>query len=93
VFDSPFSRKPIEHEAQARQLARYIALNPPDPEGWPYAGYPGLIGMRPAYSFVDPRPIFELFGSIDCFRDFVDEQRVTEDVQLGSGFAGNRVDQ
>jgi putative transposase len=91
VFDSPFSRKEVAHEWQARHLARYIALNPLNPERWPYASYPGLIGTRTAFSFVDPAPILESFGSIDVFRDFVDERRPAEDFQLGSGFAGNRV--
>ena len=92
VFDSPFSRKEVEREWQVRHLARYIALNPPAPEQWPYASYPGLIGTRPAFSFVDSSPILEAFGSIDVFRDFVDAKRRAEDLQLGSGFAGNRVD-
>jgi len=87
VFDSPFSRKPVEHEWQARRLARYIALNPADPEGWSYASYPGLIGTRPAFSFVDPAPILESFGSIGNFRDFVDEGRRAEDVNPVPGFA------
>jgi hypothetical protein len=85
VFDSPFSRKPIEHEWQARNVARYIALNPPDHERWPYASYPGLIGTRRAFSFVDPSPILEAFGSIEAFRDFVDER--AEDVNPVPGFA------
>jgi len=87
VFDSPFARKPVEHEWQARRLAAYIALNPPNPEQWPFASYPGLIGARPAFSFVDPSPILDFFGSIDVFRAFVDETRRAEDVNPVPGFA------
>ena len=87
VFDSPFSRTPVESERQARNVARYIALNPVDPEHWPYASYPGLIGTRAGFSFVDPAPILEAFGSIDGFRDFVDEGRQAEDVNPVPGFA------
>lgn len=72
VFDSPFARKAVESEKQVRQLARYIALNPPDHELWPYASYPGAIGTRDAYSFVDPAPILDAFTTAEGFRDFVD---------------------
>jgi hypothetical protein len=78
VFDSPFTRKPIEHERQARDVARYIALNPSDPELWPYASYPGLIGTREPFSFVDSSLILELFGSVAGFRTFVDEGRAED---------------
>ena len=43
VFDSPFSRTEVTTSGVG-QLARYIALNPPDHERWPYASYPALIG-------------------------------------------------
>lgn len=78
VFDSRFSRTPVEHESQARYLARYIALNPPEPEQWSYASYPGLIGTRPPFSFVDASPILESFGSVGVFRDFVDQGRAED---------------
>ena len=54
VFDSPFSRLEIETEAHLIQLTRYIALNPNNHETWPFSSYPGLIGMREPFSFVDP---------------------------------------
>lgn len=80
VFDSPFSRTPVEHEEQARDLACYIALNPPDPGRSPYASYPGLIGTRPPFSFVDAAPILASFGSVDLFREFVDAKRRADDL-------------
>jgi REP-associated tyrosine transposase len=71
VFDSPFIRKPVEQERQGRELARYIALNPPNHERWRYASYPGVIGTQPAYAFVDSAPILKTFGSAEGFREFV----------------------
>ena len=91
VFDSPFSRTEITSELQFRRTARYIALNPPDHETWSYASYPGQVGLRAPFSFVDSGPILEGFGSVAAFRAFVDEGREATDLQLGSGFAGNRV--
>jgi putative transposase len=76
VFDSPFSRKEVASESQARNLLRYIALNPKHHETWPYSSYPGAIGTRPPFSFVDPAPVLHAFGSVDVFRTFVEEGRV-----------------
>jgi len=91
VFNSPPSVTEIDDERYFQELTRYVALNPKYPETWPYSSYPGLIGTGRAFSFVDPAPIIEEFGTAECFRAFVDEARGAEDVQLGSGFAGNRV--
>ncbi len=82
VFDSPFSRREIRTEAHLLQLARYIALNPKNPETWSFSSYPGLIGMREPFSFVDPSPILEAFGSAAAFRAYVDEGRTAEDTNL-----------
>ena len=82
VFDSPFSRLELETEAHLIELPRYIALNPKNYETWPYSSYPGLIGTRERFSFVDPAPILETFGSVDAFRRYVDEGRQAEDVNL-----------
>lgn len=79
VFDSPFSRTPVESEEHARNLTRYIALNPPVPEDWPYSSYPGLIGTGRGFDFVDPWPILEAFGSVEAFREQVDEGRAARD--------------
>ena len=82
VFDSPFSRVEIETEAHLTHLARYIALNPKNPETWSFSSYPGLIGLRDPFSFVDPSPILEAFGSAAAFRAYVDEGRTAEDTNL-----------
>ena len=60
------------------QLPRYIALNPKNYETWPFGSYPGLIGLRESFSFVDPAPILETFGSVAAFRAYVDEGREVE---------------
>jgi len=59
VFDSPFSRTEVTTESHYLELPRYIALNPRDYETWPYSSYPGLIGKREPFSFVDPSPIID----------------------------------
>jgi hypothetical protein len=82
VFDSPFSRVEVESEAHSIRLPRYIALNPENYETWPYASYPGLIGTREPFSFVDPTPIIETFGSVEAFRAYVDEGRDAQDTNL-----------
>jgi len=46
-----------------------------------------LLSVFAAFSFVDPAPILESFGSIGNFRDFVDEGRRAEDVNPVPGFA------
>jgi len=75
VFDSPYRKIEIESEAHYDYLPCYIALNPRNHETWPYSSYPGMIGTRPPFSFVDPSPIVESFGSLAVFRRTVDELR------------------
>ncbi|HZP72178.1 MAG TPA: hypothetical protein VFA97_02255 [Gaiellaceae bacterium] len=88
VFDSPFSRTEVETERHYMELPRYVALNPPNHETWPYSSYPGLIGTRPAFSFVDPTPILDAFGSVATFRAFVDEGREAKTGNSVSAFGG-----
>jgi hypothetical protein len=68
-------------EGEARPLARYIAQNPADPEHWVYSSYPGLIGTRDPYMFVDPTPVLELFGTLEAFREFVGTEVRSETVR------------
>jgi hypothetical protein len=75
VFDSPYKSLEVTTERHYFALPRYIALNPENPETWPYSSYPGLIGRGQAFSFVDPQPILDAFGSIGAFRAFVDDGR------------------
>jgi hypothetical protein len=49
---------------------------------WPFSCYPGLIGTREPFSFVDPSPILETFGSAAAFRAYVNEGRRAEDMNL-----------
>jgi hypothetical protein len=79
---APFTRIEVETEAHLVQLPRYIALNPREYETWPYSSYPGMIGLREPFSFVDPTPIIETFGSVAAFRAYVDEGRAAEDANL-----------
>jgi putative transposase len=91
VFDSPYRRIAVESLHHYQYLPCYIALNPPNHEWWPYSSYPGLIGNRTPFSFVDPTPIIEEFGSVTLFRQVVDEMRTAKDNDTGSAFGGNQV--
>jgi hypothetical protein len=91
VFDSPYRRIAVESLHHCQYLPCYIALNPPNHEWWPYSSYPGLIGNRTPFSFVDPTPIIEEFGSVTLFRQVVDEMRTAKDNDTGSAFGGNQV--
>jgi len=93
VFDSPFTRIEVETEAHLVQLPRYIALNPREYETWPYSSYPGMIGLREPFSFVDPTPIIETFGSVAAFRAYVDEGRAAEDANLVPASPATRFDE
>ena len=93
VFDSPFSRTEVTTESHYLELPRYIALNPRDYETWPYSSYPGLIGKREPFSFVDPSPIIDAFGSVESFRAHVDEGRAAEDANLVPASPATRFDE
>ena len=71
VFDSPPSVTPVESDRHLRNALRYIALNPSGHEDWAYSSYPGLVGVRQPFSFVDTRPIVEMVGSGEAIREFV----------------------
>ena len=90
VFDSPYSSTEITSERHFVALPRYIALNPANYETWPYSSYPGLIGRRPAFSFVDSAPILDAFGTVAAFRRFVDEGRDASDSNLVPAAPGTR---
>jgi putative transposase len=90
VYWAPYTSVQILSARQLFAVARYIALNPEltdsaahgfgRAETYRYSSYPGLIGEGPAYPFVDPSPILDLFGGGDDaaarFRRFVDDGRI-----------------
>jgi putative transposase len=63
---------------------RYIARNAhdkgADPARYPWSSYPGLIGTRPCWPFIDRTTVLTLFGppdtAVTTLRDFVDDTRV-----------------
>ena len=61
VFRQPYESVHVESECHALELIRYIALNSERAgggaaESYEWSSYPGLVGVRPAFSFVDPTP-------------------------------------
>ena len=73
VFDTPYSATLVDSESYFLSVVRYIALNPENHETWPYSSYPGLIGTREPFGFVDPTSLLEAFGNVERLRRFVDE--------------------
>ncbi len=68
VYDRRYFSSLIRSDAQLLENFRYIALNPEHhrvqrAEDWPWSSYPGLIGLRPQFSFVDSAPITAAFGT------------------------------
>lgn len=80
----------VRSERDFLAAARDLALNPDRYDTWPYSSYPGVIGIRTPFSFVDPAPLVGAFGSIDELRRFVDEGAALRR-EPGSGFARNPV--
>jgi transglutaminase-like putative cysteine protease len=76
VFDSPYSGTLIDHADYFGNVVAYIALNPPEPESWPWSSYPALLGNREPFTFIDPAPIFSAFGNAENLKAFVDQQRL-----------------
>jgi putative transposase len=75
VFDSPYRSILVESERQLVRLACYIANNPDDADQWPWSSYPGTIGVREPFSFVDPGPLLRAFGNAESLRIAVRELR------------------
>jgi putative transposase len=78
VFDSPYSSVEVSSDEQLWEVTRYIARNPPTIERWPASSYPGLIGLREPFSFVDAEPLLDAFGSLAALRAFVEAERPHE---------------
>jgi hypothetical protein len=71
VFDSPSVSIPVATEEHFQTLAASLAHNPRDPYAWPRSSFPGAVGDRPPFSFVDDAYV-RGFGSAAALRRFVD---------------------
>lgn len=71
VFDSPYARVEISDEEHLQTIVRYIALNPANPETWPFCSYPALIGLREPFAFVDADVLWDTFRTPEVLRAFV----------------------
>ena len=78
VFDSPTTTVPVVSEPHLLEVIRYIANNPRDPERWPYSSFPGTLGLRPQFSFVDDAFVTDLFASTEDLRHFAADRRSQE---------------
>jgi hypothetical protein len=63
VFDSPYASVLVEDDRHLLWLARYLANNP-STTPWPYSSHDSY------FSFVDPTPLIEAFGSESRWREF-----------------------
>lgn len=62
VFDSPYTANLVDSEQYLINLVVYLACNPPDPEIWQWSSYPGFLGLRPQFSFVDTTMIARILS-------------------------------
>ena len=67
VYRAPYYSGLVESEEHLLELCRYIALNPEEvnlgsAESYEWSSYGGLIGLRDAFSFVDPTPLLDAVG-------------------------------
>jgi putative transposase len=72
VFDSPYRAVEVRDQRHLLVLAAYLAHNPSSRLEWPWGSYPGLIGALRPFSFVDPTPFVDAFGSVGRLRRFVE---------------------
>jgi putative transposase len=79
LVSARFSSKIVETEAQAKELCRYIVLNPvragmcERPHQWPWSSYRATLGLAPAPAWLHTDWVLRLFGrDVDEFRLFVD---------------------
>jgi REP-associated tyrosine transposase len=79
LVSARFSSKIVETEAQAKELCRYIVLNPvragmcERPEQWPWSSYRATLRLAPAPAWLHTDWVVRLFGrDVDEFRLFVD---------------------
>jgi putative transposase len=69
LFNARYGSKFVETEQHALNAHRYIALNPvvagivARPEDWPWSGYPALLALAPASSFLDVAGALAMFGA------------------------------
>jgi putative transposase len=84
VFEGRYHDQIVTGEAHLFGAVRYIARNARDagmcdtPEEWRWSSYPALIGLAPAWSFIDSARVLSLFGqergrAIERVREFVDK--------------------
>jgi hypothetical protein len=53
-------------------LIACVARNPSDYEQWAWSSYPGTVGLREPFSFVDAEPALAAFGTVAELRRLVD---------------------
>jgi hypothetical protein len=63
VFDSPYAAVPVIENEHLFNVVPYIARNPADRATHPWSSYPGSIGLREPFSFVDDGFLVAAYGS------------------------------
>jgi putative transposase len=67
LYRAPYHSIQVQAETHLVEICRYIALNPEvvnlgSAESYAWSSYPGLVGVRPAFSFIDSKPLLEAVG-------------------------------
>jgi putative transposase len=67
LYRAPYRSVLVVSEGHTLEVVRYIALNPeqvggPAAEEYEWSSYPGLVGLRRPFGFVDPTPLLDAVG-------------------------------
>ena len=87
VFDSRYTSELVQTESHARNIARYIALNPVEagvcryPSEWRWSSYNATVGIASPPPWLDVEWLLRLFGddrehSRSEFASYVEERRL-----------------
>ena len=100
VFDAPFTAIPVEDDAYAQTLLRYIAWNPvvagyvEHPAEWPWSSYRATAGLETPPDYLDVSWLRGFFGCptlpaaqqafVDCIDCGPVDKSILEEIALGS---------
>ena len=90
-FQGRYGARRCKDDNDLRGVIRYIHMNPVEagladsPAHWGWSGHLGLIGSRTNYPLVDVAFVWELFGGLNEYRDYLAQPRFSkETVSLDS---------
>lgn len=73
LFQGRYKASHINADAYLHHISRYIHMNPEDFQSWPYSSLDHYLGKQKTPSWVDPKPVMELFDSTEDYKKFVND--------------------